>query len=153
MRLDRFVDDVSLLLDSIGASRAQLVGYSLGSVIALQAAARDGRISAVVAGGIALEIVDPEPITPEVDQRAEWFAATGEPARAALIRALRLPRRVDFDAVHVPVLVLNGSDDLAPHSLVARLPTARAALVTGDHVTAMDDPAFAATAVAFLAES
>jgi pimeloyl-ACP methyl ester carboxylesterase len=144
--LESLTRDVELVLDAFGLERAVLVGYSLGSVIALHAATRDGRVTAVVAGGLALEIVDPEPITPELESRARQHP----PERAALIRGLRLPRIVDYAAVRVPTLVVNGGDDLPPHSLVAALPNATAATVAGDHVTAVDDPAFVAAILELL---
>jgi pimeloyl-ACP methyl ester carboxylesterase len=172
MRMDDFVDDLRLVLDTFGIDRTPVVGYSLGSMIALETAARDNRVAAIVAGGISLELMHREPVTPELDayllqlaaerdedvtdekaqQVRAWDRSQGlDPrARAALIRCLRSPWSVDLDAVEVPTLVVNGVDDSPPHSLAATLTDARVALVAGDHASALDDPALARTIIEFL---
>jgi pimeloyl-ACP methyl ester carboxylesterase len=149
------------------------VGYSLGSLIALDAATRDGRVTGVFAGGLAMDYVDPEPLPPDREAYCDQLAAEHDDdvtdpqaqqvrawdrsqgldprARAALIRGLRLPRHIDWDAVRVPTLVVTGRDEPAPDSLVERLPDARGARVDGDHSSALDDPALAALIVEFLA--
>lgn len=56
-------------------------------------------------------------------------------------------------SVKVPTLVINGDADVSPESLADVLPDGRAATVTGDHLTAVDDPAFARTIVEFLVQA
>lgn len=172
LRLDAYTEDVRLLLSALELGRAPLVGYSLGSLIALQAAARDSRVTGVFAGGLALELIQPEPLPPDREAYLEQLAAdrdevVSDPqaiqvrawdrsqghdpkARAALIRSLRLPREVDFDSVRVPTVVETGDEEPAPDSLVAKLPNARGVRVKGDHSTALDDPALATVIVEFI---
>jgi pimeloyl-ACP methyl ester carboxylesterase len=44
--------DVSELIDILGASQVDLVGYSMGTVVALTVASREPRVRRLVAGGI-----------------------------------------------------------------------------------------------------
>jgi len=175
LSIDAFTSDVRLLLDAFDLGRCALVGYSLGSMIALETSSRDERVSAVVAGGVSLERMQRTPLSPEreayvaqlaadrdddvTDPRARqtraWDRGHGlDPrARAALIRALHTPWAIDLESVHVPTLVVNGDGDPSPDSLVAVLASARGARVKGDHASALEDPAMAALIVDFLRET
>src|SRR4029079_11384450 len=52
--------------------------------------------------------------------------------------------------VKVPTLVVCGDRDLDPHPLAERLPDGRAVVVSGDHLSAVNDPALAGAIVSFL---
>ena len=62
---------------------------------------------------------------------------------------------VDGFPIRVPVLVIAGDEDElvgSPQGLADRIPGARALTVSGNHLSAVTDPAFAGAVVAFLAE-
>jgi pimeloyl-ACP methyl ester carboxylesterase len=140
-----------------------VVGYSMGSGIALRLAAIDPRVRGVVALGVgsasiergaeegardgtemgdAMLADDPESITDPLGRQFRTLADSIRADRlalAALMQAGR-PRPADpLDEITVPVLVVAGTDDeLAgdPQGLADRIPGARAVTVPGDHFTA-----------------
>jgi dipeptidyl aminopeptidase/acylaminoacyl peptidase len=105
--------DVGAALDAVGARRAVLIGHSLGASTALQAAAVDDRVTAVVA---ASPFSDLESI---VRERARWFLLPRPYVDAALARAGEMARFAPQDAspvalaprVRAPVLLLHGAAD------------------------------------------
>ena len=105
--------DVGAALDALGARRAVLLGHSLGASTALQAAAVDDRVVAVVA---ASPFSDLESI---VRERAGWFYLPRPYVDAALARAGEMARFPPAEAspvalaprVRVPVLLLHGAAD------------------------------------------
>jgi pimeloyl-ACP methyl ester carboxylesterase len=83
------------------------------------------------------------------------FTGADRLALAALSRSDALRYSVRFDAITVPTLVVAGADDTlirSPRELADRLPSARVEMVSGDHLTAMYDPAFSLSLVQFLEE-
>ena len=50
--------DLSALIDVIGAPTVHLVGYSMGTIVSLVAAARDTRIQRLVVGGLGARVVE-----------------------------------------------------------------------------------------------
>jgi pimeloyl-ACP methyl ester carboxylesterase len=105
--------DVSRALDALHLSRAILLGHSLGAAVALQAAAVDPRVVAVVA---ASPFSDLRSI---VSERAGWLHLPRSYVERTLARAGEIG---DFPpdeaspvalapAVHVPVLLLHGARD------------------------------------------
>jgi pimeloyl-ACP methyl ester carboxylesterase len=104
--------DLSRALDAVGAGRAVVFGSSLGGAVALQAAAEDQRIAAVIAQSAFSDL---ERIAHE---RAPWFAS-----ETNIVDALDLasaeggfhvadvsPVR-DAKRLTVPVLLVHGADD------------------------------------------
>lgn len=92
------------------------------------------------------------------DEQARGFRAFADltgadrQALAALQRARR-PQGVDVASVTIPVLVIAGDrDELVgdPAQLTAAIPGAEVAVVHGDHLQAVFDPAFAGGIVRFL---
>ncbi|MBZ9639094.1 alpha/beta fold hydrolase [Streptomyces sp. PSKA30] len=54
----RMSRDVSALLDHLGKEEVDLVGYSMGAVVALLTAVRDRRVRRLVVGGIGAGVVE-----------------------------------------------------------------------------------------------
>lgn len=105
--------DVGRALDALRAPRAILLGHSLGASVALQAAAVDPRVSAVIA---ASPFSDLPAI---VHERAAWFHVPPAYVQAVLERAGALGGFPPAEAspvalaprIGVPVLLLHGADD------------------------------------------
>ena len=169
--------DVSALLDHLGLDRVDLVGYSMGALTSLAAAALEPRVRSAVLGGIggnvtrkgaggpldrpavaaALEADDPKTITDPSGRAFRSFADATGADRRALAAVQRSPKKSfgGLAAVDVPALVIVGDrDDLAgpADELAAALPEAKALTVSGDHLNAVLDPRFAEAVVAFLDE-
>ncbi|MBM7438392.1 alpha/beta fold hydrolase [Streptomyces sp. HB132] len=171
--------DVRLLIDRTGADQVHLVGYSMGAVVAVLAAAQDARVRRLVAGGIgagAVEVggLDTRVMPPELVSAALTADdAAGAPARTRAFRVLadsaggdRLALAAQIRAVHrdalpldrivVPTLVLTGgSDPLAtrPEVLASAIAGAELTVLPGDHLTVVRDPGFAEAVVAFLSRA
>jgi pimeloyl-ACP methyl ester carboxylesterase len=171
--------DLSLLVDEIGVDRVDLVGYSMGGIVALLAATRERRIRRLVVGGIGAGVVElggldtralPTRLVAEalrtgdpatiVDPMAAAFRAFAEStgadrwalaAQAEAVHAAPIP----LERITVPTLVLAGDDDplaVRPDVLADAVAGAELRLVPGDHLMAVVEPTFAPTIVAFLAE-
>lgn len=104
--------DLALALDQLGVTRAIAIGVSLGGAVALQAAAEDRRIEAVVA---VAPFSDLETVARE---RAPWFASERQ-VREALAIAQRdgafevaaVSPAASARRVLVPVLLVHGAED------------------------------------------
>jgi len=105
--------DVRAAIDAVGAPRAVLLGHSLGAATALQAAAVDDRVAAVVAASPFSDL------TSIVRERARWFHLPAPYVDAALARAGEMARFPPEEAspvalaprIRVPVLLLHGAHD------------------------------------------
>ncbi|MBO0714752.1 MAG: alpha/beta fold hydrolase [Acidimicrobiales bacterium] len=169
----RFVDDATGLLDHLGLGAAAIVGYSLGSRVAMLAAAADPRFRAVVLGGAgARSMTDPDeqtaeslaaameaPRASEVSGRGRAFRSFAEATGSDLVALAALQRALPSwpapvpAGIRVPVLVVAGTnDDLAgpPGPLAERFPNGQAATVPGNHMNAVTNRAFAEAVVGFL---
>jgi pimeloyl-ACP methyl ester carboxylesterase len=159
---DALTRDVQALFDHLALDRVTVIGYSMGSGIALRLAAIDPRVRAVVALGVgsasiergadegaqdpnamgdAMLADDPDSITDPLGRQFRTLADSIRADRlalAALMQAGR-PRPADhLDDIGVPVLVIAGTDDeLAgdPQGLADRISGARWVTVPGDHFT------------------
>jgi pimeloyl-ACP methyl ester carboxylesterase len=174
---DVMVRDAQAVLDHLGVEQIDVVGYSMGSMVAARLVPDEPRTRSLVLGGVGATVTPPRTggRAPEaiaaalladdaesienVTGRAfrEFADATGadREALAALSRSSSLRYSVQFDAIIVPTLVIAGADDTlirAPGELADRLPSARLVTVTGDHLGAPYDPAFARAIVDFLEE-
>jgi pimeloyl-ACP methyl ester carboxylesterase len=170
--------DLAVLLDVINRPQADLVGYSMGAIVALLLASDDQRVRRLVVGGVGAGVIE----CGGVDRRAvsnesiiQAFraqdAATIEDTTAQAFRALADAVEADREAlvaqafsrhrggvalerISAPTLVLAGdSDPLAvrPEVLVAAIPRATLKIVSGDHMGAIADPRFTQSMVEFLA--
>jgi pimeloyl-ACP methyl ester carboxylesterase len=163
--------DLDLFIDHLGAV-ADVVGYSMGALVALVAAGRDAPIRSIVAGGVggrtvdrlgstaaviaeAMEAADPATIDDPSAKAFRTFADLTKADRVALAAVQRagLAEGLDLDAVLIPVLVAVGDKDTLAGSaddLAARLPSASAVTIAGDHINAVVDPGFADATARFL---
>jgi pimeloyl-ACP methyl ester carboxylesterase len=169
-------DDVSALLDHLGLGEVDVVGYSMGGLVTSLLLAGEPRVRSAVLGGVgsrlilrsgppmpagaiaaALEAEDPSTVTGAVPKAFRAFADSTGADRLALaaIQRAGLPPRPDLSGVRVPVLVITGDRDVLvgdPAELAAAIPGARSVVVSGDHLSAVYDPRFAAEVVGFLDE-
>jgi pimeloyl-ACP methyl ester carboxylesterase len=168
--------DARAVLDHLGVGDVDVVGYSMGAMVAVRLAPDEPRMRALVLGGIggdatprrgagtrrpladALLTEDPAAIRDPTAKAFRRFAERTKADRqalAALERSAALRGPVHFDAVKVPTLVLVGEADALvgpPEDLVARLPDAWLERVPGDHLSAVAHPGFARAIVRFLEE-
>jgi pimeloyl-ACP methyl ester carboxylesterase len=167
--------DASALVDHLGLECVDVVGYSMGAIVSSRVARKDSRTRSLVLSGVGGRLASGRAVVnagaladallaedlsgvPDVAARAfRRFADRTGADRAALAAMQTATRRHSIgrlDEITVPTLVLVGrGDTLAgdPADLAARINGARSAVVGGDHLTAMYDPAFAPTIVEFLA--
>ncbi|HUC36764.1 MAG TPA: alpha/beta hydrolase [Acidimicrobiales bacterium] len=167
--------DARALLDHLGIEDVAVVGYSMGSFVAIRLAVSDDRVRALVLGGAgtaqigmsrrehadriadALEASDKTMITDPTALAFRNFAdATGadRAALAAIQRATsEAPGMEVLGSIGVPTLVVNGERDtlIGPlGSLAEAIPGARLVVVPGDHVSAVVRPEFREAVVRFL---
>lgn len=174
----RMARDLAALIDVIGAPQIDLVGYSMGAVVALLFAAEDERVRRLIVGGVgsgivecggvdrrsldndaiiaALQAEDPETLT-ERDARSfrQLADALGADREALVAQARSIHRGgVALERIDIPALVLAGAEDpvaIRPEVLSETLPHATLQLLVGDHMSALTDPRFATSIVEFLA--
>ena len=172
---DAMVRDAQVVLDHLGVEEVDVVGYSMGAMVAARLVPVEPRTRALVLGGVGATVApprtggrapeaiaaalladDPSSIENASGKAFRQFAdATGADRQAltALSRSSALRFEVRFDAITVPTLVVVGADDTlirSPGELADRLPSARLVTVAGDHLGAPYDPAFARAIVDFL---
>jgi len=174
----RMARDLAVLIDVIGAAQIDLVGYSMGAVVALLLAAEDGRVRRLIVGGVgsgivecggvdrrslandaiieALQAEDPETLTERGARAFRQLADALGSDREALVAQARSIHRagVELERIDLPALVLAGEEDplaIRPQVLAEALPHATLQLLVGDHMSALADPRFATSIVEFLA--
>jgi pimeloyl-ACP methyl ester carboxylesterase len=170
---DLVVGDVSSLLDHLELQAAAVAGYSFGSRVALLAAEADPRVVAVVLGGAGgptltsptteragslAWAMEAERAT-EVPEAERGFRRFAEATRSDLAALAALQHALPAwppsrpERVAVPVLALAGRDDTLagpPGQLAAAFRHGEAAVVRGNHMNAVADPAFAQAMISFL---
>jgi pimeloyl-ACP methyl ester carboxylesterase len=175
---EKMVQDLRRLFDSVGASRVDLVGYSMGAIVSLIAASQDERIRRLVVGGVgagvvelggvdtrvvartaivaALQTQDPSIITNPVAAAFRSFAdrvGADREALAAHASSVRT-RQIPLRQITAPTLVIAGDNDAfaaRPEVLASSIPNARSLLLPGDHLSVVLTPQFASAIVEFLA--
>jgi pimeloyl-ACP methyl ester carboxylesterase len=174
----RMARDLAVLLDVIGAEEVDLVGYSMGAIVALIYASGGERVRRLVVGGVGSGVVecggvDRRAVSNEsiIEALSVEDPATLASAEAAAFRRLADAMGDDRDAliaqassifrgeiplarIAAPTLVLAGDADplaVRPEVLVAAIPHAELRILTGDHMQAVADPGFAQSIVDFLA--
>lgn len=169
---DALTRDVQALLDHLGVTDCVVVGYSMGSGVALRLGAVDPRVRGVVAlgvGGASLErhaaggsgmrdgllADDPDSVTDPIGRRFRHLADSVRADRVALAAGLGAAPRPEqhLDEITVPVLVIAGADDdLAgdPAAVADRVTDGRSAVVPGDHFTSNARPELHARMLEFV---
>lgn len=172
------VHDARALLNHLGVSEARsvdVVGYSMGSVVASRWVPDEPRVRSLVLGGVGDHIADGS--RDAIRGRMARYLAADDPAtiRNSFLRDLRIaydakgcdckalaaldtagqddPTPAQLAGLGVPVLVLKGADDEFVGSaelLAARIPGATFRTVPGDHPNATAAPEFAGAVVEFI---
>jgi pimeloyl-ACP methyl ester carboxylesterase len=167
------IKDVGALLDHLAVDHIDLAGYSMGSIVSGGFVPTDSRVRRLVLGGVggnwtgeqrpqrgagiadALEANDPSTIENPVGRAFRAFADSTGADRLALAASQRSERgpNVHLGSISVPTLVLTGDNDALvgpPDVLAAAIPGATYAVLSGDHLTAVRDPAFTSRLVGFV---
>ncbi len=171
---DTLVRDARAVLDAYGVESVDVVGYSMGALVAARLVAVDSRTRSLVLGGAAgdlrrpptdsgdgglaaaLLVDDPDRITHPVGRAFRDFAdrsGADRHALAAFERSTALQDDVDFAAIAVPTLVLIGDRDHragSPDALATHIAGTRVERIAGDHLGAPANPAFARALTTFL---
>jgi pimeloyl-ACP methyl ester carboxylesterase len=174
----RMARDLGCLLDQTGPAQIDLVGYSMGAIVALIFSSEDRRVRRLVVGGVgsgviecggvdrraisnesiieALSVEDPSALEDEGARAFRGLAdAFGADREALVAQASSIYRgRIALERITAPTLLLAGRQDplaLRPEVLVGALPNATLGLVPGNHIAAVADPRFAHLLVDFLA--
>jgi pimeloyl-ACP methyl ester carboxylesterase len=166
--------DAQALLDHLGVEQVDVVGYSMGAIMATGLVPREPRSRSLVLGGIGGRLLshplDRARIAAALEGRADEVG--GDPtARAfgrfaqrsgndlAALAALQRSRQYGRDRadglgqIHVPTLVVTGRDDRlagSPEALAEAIPGAVAQVVPGDHLSAVGRPELTAAIADFL---
>jgi pimeloyl-ACP methyl ester carboxylesterase len=176
---DKMAQDVSQLIDRLGASQVDLVGYSMGAFVALIVASQDARIRRLVIGGVggslvgrdaleqrratlpviaaALRTPDPATTTNPAVQAFRAFADYVGGDREALAACAEggIATPIPFDRIAAPTLLIVGDSDIlaaAPEALAAAIPHAQVLILSGDHLGAVRNSRFAPAIVEFVAQ-
>ncbi len=174
----RMARDLAVLLDVVGAREVDLVGYSMGAVVALIYASGGERVRRLVVGGVgsgvlecggvdrravsndsiieALRAEDPATlVSPEAAAFRALADAFGADREALVAQALSIFRGdIALDRIVAPTLVLAGDADplaVRPEVLAGAIPHATLRVLTGNHIETLADPRFAQSIVEFVA--
>jgi pimeloyl-ACP methyl ester carboxylesterase len=173
---DAMSNDILNLMDHLGIGRAHIMGYSMGTRLAMTAALKaPKRFATLTIGGVgdkmfenrevagnpmadAMEAADPETIKEPMLKSFRQFADDQGEDRLALAALTRNrdPQltREELAGLEVPVLVVAGArDELAgdPEALAKVFPDGRAVTLPGcDHFSAIPHALYKATVFDFL---
>ncbi len=173
---EHMIDDILAVMDAAGAPAADVMGYSMGSMLTVRLLMQHPeRVRRAVLGGMgatyfqesqawrtmiaaALETDDIGAIEDRVARRFRIFGAQKNKDRFALAACMRSPRHkyVPADLRHStrPVLVVcGGKDDLTgpPEPLAEAFADGRAVTLPGkDHMSAVGDPGYKKAVLQFL---
>jgi pimeloyl-ACP methyl ester carboxylesterase len=170
------VRDVCALMDHLGLSEVDLIGYSMGAVVALLTTLRDARVRRLIVGGVGSGVVEVGGLDSRVVAPADlasallaaeapdpqsqlgafrFFADFVGADREALAAAAsaKHPEFIAVSEIAVPAMVIAGdADPLAarPHVLADSIPGAKLVVLPGDHLSVLRDPGFIPALVAFV---
>ena len=175
---EKMAADLRRLFDLSGAPQVDLVGYSMGGAVSLLTASQDARVRRLVVGGVGARLVErsgldsraaargaiasalrasdaasiQDPIAVRFRALAD-YVGTDREALAACAEA-SFSSTIPFSQITAPTLVLVGDEDAIaerPEVLAAAIPHSQLRVITGDHLSAVTNPAFAPAIVEFLA--
>jgi pimeloyl-ACP methyl ester carboxylesterase len=173
----RMARDLAELLDHLELPQVDLVGYSMGAIVALILATTDIRIRRLVVGGVGASVVEmggadtrrfdgsllaaalraprPDDVADASARSFRFFAeSTGGDLLALAAQAERVHgERIPLDRITVPTLVLAGDADplaVRPEVLAQAIHGAQVHLVRGEHLGVVGRPEFKDAIVAFL---
>lgn len=173
----RMAQDISELVTHMSITGYDLVGYSMGAIIAAFVATTDKRVRRLVLGGVGEAVVLLGGVdTRALDNRliAEVLRATdwsgypeglrgfrervellGDDPLALAAAAMRAHQgQIPLEAIEAATMIVAGDADplaVRPELLANALPKAKLVLVPGDHTTGRLSAAFAAALLDFLA--
>lgn len=174
----RMAEDLAVLLDTVGAQQVDLVGYSMGAIVALILSSSDQRVRRLVVGGVGSAVVecggvdrrvvsnesiiqalstdDPASITSPEAAAFRTLADALNADREALVAQARSIHRggVALDRIRAPTLILAGDEDpmaVRPEVLAEAIPNAVLQTLSGNHIQALGDPRFTQSIIDFLA--
>ena len=147
--LDQFVCDLAAFMDERSIEAAHLLGFSDGANVAILFALKHpNRVLSMVLNGGNLF---PEGLLADVRaEDAESYRVAceqGDERKLELLRLMMDEPRIDpaeLARLHIPVLVIAGSDDMIEEShtrlIAASIPEAQLRFVEGDHFVAAGNP-------------
>lgn len=174
----RMARDLAVLIEVCGESQIDLVGYSMGAIVSLIFASEDQRVRRLVVGGVGSGVIECGGVDRRAipnDRIIEALSAgdpatIGDPGAVAFRRladALDADREalvaqassvyrgeIALSCISAQTLVLAGKSDplaIRPNVLCEAIPDATLRMLSGDHIGAIADPAFARSIVDFLA--
>ena len=174
--IENMAGDVLRLMDHLSIDKADLFGYSMGSMIsAYLLIDHSERFTTVILGGAGdlfapgreeqmrksadyLLVDDPSQITDPFGKTfrtiADGIPNNDRLALAACAQRLFEPvEPADFADVDIPVLVISGADDTSPAAMAAATPGAKLVLIPDtNHFTVIPDQRFKDAVLAFLKE-
>ncbi len=169
--------DLEALLEECAEPEVDLVGYSMGAIVALILASESSRVRRLTIGGVgsgviecggvdrravpneaiieALRVEDPAEIAvPEAAAFRTLADALGADRQALVAQASSIYRgEIALRRISAPTLILAGEDDplaIRPEVLRDAIPDARLELLPGNHIGALGAPRFAQSIVEFL---
>jgi pimeloyl-ACP methyl ester carboxylesterase len=173
----RMARDLSVLLEIVGVPQIDLVGYSMGAVVALIFSSEDQRVRRLVVGGVGSGIIEcggvdrravsndsiiealasDDPATlraPEARAFRSLADVLGSDRKALIAQASSIFRgHIALERISAPTLVLAGDEDplaVRPEVLAEAIADAKLEIVRGNHMQAIADPRFAQAIVEFL---
>ncbi len=148
-----------------------MLGYSMGAKVAIEAERMFGRMRSMVLAGLHIydkdwtmtdkerkrkvkSMLDDNP--KEKDEYREFAEKTGGDRKAF---AARLEGNIypefshwDLQKIHIPVLVINGSREYSAEEAASFFPNARGLSLRGSHITVLRNNSFATEVLSFLNE-
>lgn len=172
----RMARDVSALIDQLGVTEFDYVGYSMGGVIGLGVGANEPRVRRLIVAGIGEGVIARGGVDTRVLDRgllAKGLRADDPSEFPELVRAFRggieamgndrlaLAAHADsyqhsvtgLDRITVPTLLIAGDADplaIHPEALSSAIDGCQLVIVPGDHVQARLVPEFTAAVIDFL---
>lgn len=161
--------DIQALAERLGLHEYDLLGYSMGAKVSIEAAVMYSDIRSLTLAGIS--IYDREWQISEADRRARVEEMLAEKLRekdaagnwnigpegdkkafTARLEGSIFPEytRDDLRNIRIPVLVINGSEDYDANKASSFFPNAKGVSIDGDHHTFLVNENFATVVLSFL---